>query len=185
MAPYADQNHLNAWRGKVGDLEFHLNGWLAFRFLTDDTRETEMGPHQVFLTTLMEQTHREGKKTWWIMISDYTVLKGLSQKDNKEFNGSKPLKKKKVKKKVWTYGKRFDTPNENILFGYVADASHGCFKLWGIGVGRDGNYYFDVVGRRASLELRTGLDHVLDARVSMSLNNRLDPNKRFHLFLCE
>jgi len=48
----------------------------------------------------MEQTHREGKKTWWIMISDYTVLKGLSQKDNKEFNGSKPLKKKKVKKKV-------------------------------------------------------------------------------------
>ena len=106
MAPSADQNHLNAWRGKVGDLEFHLNGWLAFRFLTDDTRETEMGPHQVFLTTLMEQTHREEKKqTWWIMISDYTVLKGLSQKDNKEFNGSKPLKKKKVKKKCEPTGK--------------------------------------------------------------------------------
>lgn len=48
--------HLNARRGKVRDLEFHLNGWFTFRFLADDTGQAKMGPHQIFLTTLHAPT---------------------------------------------------------------------------------------------------------------------------------
>jgi hypothetical protein len=39
-----------------------------------------------------------------------------------------------------------------------------------------------VVGSGPALELRPGFDHVLDARMGMPFNYRLDPNEGLHLF---
>lgn len=82
----------------------------------------------------------------------------------------------------WTYGKGFDTPNENILLRNVFDASDGGLELGRVSVCWNRNNDFNVVGSGAALELRPGFDHVLDARVSMPLNYRLDPNEGLHLF---
>lgn len=82
----------------------------------------------------------------------------------------------------WTYGKGFDTPNENILLGNVFDASDGCLELGRVGVRWNGNNDFNVVGSGPALELRPGFDHVLDARMGMPFNYRFDPNEGLHLF---
>ena len=44
--------YLDAWRGEVGYFELDLNRRFAFRFLADNTGETEVCPHQVFFTAL-------------------------------------------------------------------------------------------------------------------------------------
>ena len=81
----------------------------------------------------------------------------------------------------WTYGKGFDTPDENILFGDVADASDGSLELGWIGIGRNRNYHLDVVSGGAAFKLRSSLNHVLYARVGVSFNHRFDPDQRLHL----
>ncbi len=80
-----------------------------------------------------------------------------------------------------TNRERLDGPDDATLLRDVLDGPDGRLELGRVGVGRHGNVDLDVVGRGPPLELGLGLDHVLDPRVRMALNDRLDPNQRLHV----
>ena len=79
------------------------------------------------------------------------------------------------------YREWFDAPNEHVLLGNITHAAHRSFKFGRIGIGRHGHHNFHVIGRRAALELRPSLDHVLDPRVGVPFDHGCDPNQRFYL----
>ncbi|KFY90763.1 hypothetical protein V498_05845 [Pseudogymnoascus sp. VKM F-4517 (FW-2822)] len=54
-------------------------------------------------------------------------------------------------------------------------------KARAISVIRHRHYDFDVIRRAAALELRLGLEEVLDARAAVVLDHALDPNQRLDL----
>ena len=80
-----------------------------------------------------------------------------------------------------TYRERLDAPDDARLLRYILHAADRGLELGRVGVGRNGNDDLHVVCGRAPLELGFRLDHVLDATVGVPLDNRLDPDERFHL----
>eukprot|EP00964_Phaeocystis_antarctica_P161881 scaffold135140_cov65-Phaeocystis_antarctica.AAC.1 len=74
-----------------------------------------------------------------------------------------------------------DAPDDGVALRSVLDCPDGGLERGRVGVRwhRDEDLY--VVGRAALLELRLGLDHVLDAAVRVRLDDSLDPDQRLHL----
>ena len=77
--------------------------------------------------------------------------------------------------------KGLDRPHDAVLLGHVLAVACRGLELGAVGVGRHRNDDLDVVGRAPLLELTLRLDHVLDARVRVALDHRLDPEERLDL----
>ena len=78
-------------------------------------------------------------------------------------------------------GERLDVPHDGRELGRVLAVADGRLELGRAGVVGHGDDDLHVVGGRAALELRLGLDHVLDAGVSVPLDHRFDPNQRLNV----
>mmetsp|Transcript_8579 Transcript_8579/g.14814 ORF Transcript_8579/g.14814 Transcript_8579/m.14814 type:complete len:224 (-) Transcript_8579:414-1085(-) len=74
--------------------------------------------------------------------------------------------------------KLFDAPHNSVYFWFVFALAHTAFEERCVGVGGHGHNDFDVVGSRALFKRRFGLDHVFDARVGVTFDERLDPDQR-------
>jgi hypothetical protein len=70
-----------------------------------------------------------------------------------------------------------DVPDDGILVGEVGDGPDRRLEGGAVDVGGDRDNDFDVVGDRPALELGPGLDHVLDARPLVRLDDGLHPNE--------
>ena len=67
------------------------------------------------------------------------------------------------------------------LFRHVFAVADGGLKLGGVGIAGHVDDDFNVVGRRSSFELGLRLHHDLHPRVSVTLDDRLDPDQRLDL----
>ena len=76
---------------------------------------------------------------------------------------------------------RLYIPHNTILFRYIFTIAIRGLKLGAVSVRRHGHNDFHIVGRAPLLELTLGLDHVFDARMTVSFDHGLDPEQRLHL----
>ncbi len=67
------------------------------------------------------------------------------------------------------------------LFRHVFAVADGGLKLGGVGIAGHVDDDFNVVGRRSSFELGLRLHHDLHPRVSVTLDDRLNPDQRLDL----
>ncbi len=74
-----------------------------------------------------------------------------------------------------------DLPDDGALLGRVVNRADVGAEARRVGVVGDGNDNLDVVGGATALELGAGLEHVLDARPAVGLDNALDPDERLDL----
>mmetsp|Transcript_12035 Transcript_12035/g.34813 ORF Transcript_12035/g.34813 Transcript_12035/m.34813 type:complete len:284 (-) Transcript_12035:525-1376(-) len=72
-------------------------------------------------------------------------------------------------------------PYDGILVGQVRYRSHGRFEGWRVDVRRNRDDDLNVVGHGSGFELRTGFDHVFDARAFVRLDHGFDPNQRLDM----
>lgn len=77
--------------------------------------------------------------------------------------------------------KLLDLPDDGALLGGVVHGANVCPEARGVGVVGDGDDDLDIVGGAAALELRAGLEHVLDAGARVGLDDALDPDERLDL----
>ena len=83
--------------------------------------------------------------------------------------------------KLFATRKRFDGPDDAVFLRHVFTEACGRLELGSVSVRRNRNYDLHVVGCAPLLELALGFDHVFHARVTELLNERFDPEERFHL----
>lgn len=74
-----------------------------------------------------------------------------------------------------------DLPDDGALLGGVVDGADVGAEAGRVGVVRHGDDDLDVVSGTAALELRLGLEQVLDTRAGMRLDDALDPDERLDL----
>ena len=75
----------------------------------------------------------------------------------------------------------FDAPDNRVALRSILHRANRRLEGWGVSVRWDRDHDLDVVRCGTLLELRLGLDHVLNSTVRMRLDYSLYPNEGLHL----
>lgn len=100
---------------------------------------------------------------WWLALGVVFTL----------YTGQAEMRAHQILLSAW---ERFDCPNDGILFWCILAATDCCLKLGRICICWYRYNYFNIICRRSAFELRFSLYHIFYARVSVTLNDRFNPD---------